>query len=80
VHLPQIESASSWTFLAMARFAGSLIIISAVLGRAFDFSRKLRFDGAARLVKFRLGPRHVSQHCVHPFRTQHDKSERDKER
>ena len=54
-------------------------IISAVLQRAFDFSRKLRFDGAARLVKFRFRPRQMSQHCWHALRTEHDKSERDKE-
>src|SRR4029077_9264247 len=39
-----------------------------------------RFDGAACLVKFRFGPRHVSQHSLHPLRTQHDKFEREKER
>jgi len=64
----------------MARSAGSLIIISAVLQRGFNFSRELRFDAAARLVKFRFGPRHMSQHCLHALRTQHDKSDREKER
>src|SRR5258705_895255 len=47
---------------------------------AFDFSLELRLDAATHLVKFRFDPRHMSQHCLHALRTQHDKSDRDKER
>ena len=62
----------------MARSTGSLIIISSVLQRSFDFYCELRFDAAARLVRFRIGPRHMSQHRLHVFRTEHDKSERER--
>jgi len=64
----------------MARSAVSLIIISAALQRAFGSCRELRLDATDRLVKFRFGPSHLSERCLHPLRTQYDKSEREKER
>jgi len=64
----------------MARAAVSLIIISAALQLAFGSCRELRLDATDRLVKFRFGPSHLSERCLHPLRTQYDKSEREKER
>ena len=50
-----------------------------VQGRDLDFCRKLRLHAARRILEFSLGPRHVSQHCVQPLRSQYHEAERNHE-